>query len=98
MIINRYNYEENFLLYVDNELGAEERKAVEAFVAKHPDLAEELQLLQQSVVKPEKHLVFTNKNTLMKSSLDAGLISESNYEEFFILYADDELSAPQKIA
>lgn len=98
MILNRYNYEEYFLLYVDNELGAEERKAVEAFVSGHPDLAEELKLLQQSVIRPEKHLVFTSKEVLMKSSLDKGLINEGNYEEYFILYADDELSTPEKMA
>jgi hypothetical protein len=98
MNINRYNYEEYFLLYVDNELAADERNEVEAFAAEHPDLAEELNLLQLSVVKPEKHLVFTNKDALMKSSPGAGFINAANYEEYFILYADNELSPPQKIA
>src|SRR5688500_18468266 len=98
MIINRYNYETYFLLYIDKELGAEEMQEVEAFAATHPDLAAELELLQQSVVRPERHLVFTNKESLMRSNVNVDFINDSNYEEYFILYADDELSVPEKAA
>ena len=96
MIINRYNYETYFLLYIDKELSAEEMQAVEAFAAAHPDLAAELELLQQSVMKPEKHLVFTDKESLMKPTANVDFIDDNNYEEYFILYADDELSVQQK--
>ena len=98
MSINRYNYEEYFLLYVDNELPAAERAAVEKFAREHPDLSQELELLKQSVLRPEPHQVFTNKETLMRSSQGAGFINESNCEEYFILYTDNELSAPDKAA
>ena len=47
MQINRHNYEEYFILYMDNELPAAERRMVDEFVKLHPDLQEELSLLLQ---------------------------------------------------
>ena len=91
MKINRHNYEEFFLLYVDNELQPEERKEVENFVAQNPDLSDELIVLQQTIL-PEGEIVFTEKNVLYKK--EEG-ISLSNYETFFLLYVDKELTAAQ---
>ena len=56
MNINRHNYEEFFLLYVDNELSAGQRKIVEAFVAVNPDLQEEFNLIQQSIFTADEKL------------------------------------------
>ncbi|HYF32630.1 MAG TPA: hypothetical protein VD993_16005 [Chitinophagaceae bacterium] len=90
MNINRYNYEEFFLLYVDNELTAAERAAVEAFVQENPDLEEELVMLKQSSLRPDMSVKFPGKSSLMKPEA-AELVTETNYEEFFLLYVDDEL-------
>lgn len=90
MNINRYNYEEFFLLYVDNELTQEQRMEVEAFVQGNPDLEEELVMLKQSSLKPDRAIQFPGKSLLMKPEA-AGLVNETNYEEFFLLYVDDEL-------
>ena len=57
MQINRHNYEEYFILYMDNELGSTERRMVEDFVKLHPDLQEELDMLLQS-----RWPVFTRQN------------------------------------
>jgi hypothetical protein len=94
MDINRHNYEEFFLLYIDKELNAGERKAVEQFIQENPDLREELEMLKQSVFTPEKNLIFTNKQALLHPS--SSLITELNYEEYFILYADEQLSPSEK--
>jgi hypothetical protein len=40
MVLTRDNYEEYFLLYVDEELSLEQKAAVDAFVQLHPDLKE----------------------------------------------------------
>ncbi len=47
MIINRHNYEEFFLLYIDNELDGGQQTAVEKFVEQNPDLGKELEMLKQ---------------------------------------------------
>ena len=92
MNINRYNYEEFFLLYVDNELTKEERADVETFVQENPDLEEELVMLKQSSLRPDMNIKFEGKSSLMKPEA-AGLVNDTNYEEFFLLYTDNELEA-----
>ena len=90
MLINRHNYEEFFLLYVDNELTREERADVETFVQENPDLEEELLMLKQSSLRPDLTVKFPGKSSLMKAEA-AGLVNDTNYEEFFLLYVDNEL-------
>ncbi len=92
MNINRYNYEEFLMLYIDGELSSEEQQAVEHFLQQNPDVKEELDLLQQTVLQPE-HIVFVDKKALFKT--DSG-INLTNYEEYFCLYIDNELSFVQR--
>ncbi len=98
MNINRHNYEEYFILYMDNELGAEERRRVEEFVALHPDLREELELLLQSKLEPEQHVVFENKGELMRFNEPINAINMANYEEWLLLYIDNELNETERKA
>ena len=56
--INRHNYEEFFLLYVDRELSAAERMAVEQFVQENPDLKEELDALNQTTLVEDIKIQF----------------------------------------
>jgi hypothetical protein len=97
MNIDRHNYEEFFLLYVDNELSPAERKAVETFVAENTDLQSELDLMKDAVLHPEPTLSFDFKASLMKPEGGSGLINNTNCEEYFLLYADNELNAEQKM-
>jgi hypothetical protein len=91
-MINRNNYEEYLVLYIDGELSSAERKSVESFLELNPDLKEELQLLQQTILQPED-IRFTNKTVLYKQ--EAG-INTTNYQEYFLLYVDAELNDAQK--
>ena len=87
--INRSNYEEFFLLYVDNELSAEERNEVEAFVILHPDLQDELEMLKGTQLNPETF-------SFDKSALFADKMKQNSMEESLLLYIDDELSESKK--
>ncbi|THU41612.1 hypothetical protein FAM09_05810 [Niastella caeni] len=95
-VITRDNYEAYFVMYVDDELNAAERKAVESFIQQNPDLEEELVMLQQSVLRADEHIVFENKESLLKGLNEQEQINEHNYSTFFVLYADDELTDAEK--
>lgn len=86
MNINRHNYEEFFLLYVDKELSAAERKTVEVFVQENPDLQVELLALQQTVLKADDEVLEKKDWLYMEDGVSA-------LQENLLLYADDELSA-----
>lgn len=87
--IDQHNYEEFFLLYVDGELSAADKQAVERFVQENPDLAVELELLQQSQL-PVEDWDFENKSQLYRS--ESAEINSTNCQEQFLLYVDNELN------
>ena len=89
MNINRHNYEEFFLLYIDNELSAAERNTVELFVQENADLKAELNMLQQTVIKWDA--VVFDKTSLFKEGLTA-------LQENLLLYVDDELNTADKLS
>lgn len=94
MNITHHNYEEFFILYMDNELDSEERRMVEAFVQQHPDLKEELDSLLQYKLVPDTGIVFEGKEDLLKEN-GHSLITLNNYEEWLSLYIDNELNSEQ---
>lgn len=87
------NYEEFFLLYVDGELSAADRQAVEQFVQANPYLAVELEMLQQ-VQLPGEQMIFGEKDSLYRSEAEG--INLVNHEEQFLLYVDNELGNDAK--
>lgn len=96
MSIDRHNYEEYFILYVDNELSSGDRRQVEAFAQLHPDLQEELDMLLRVKLVPDQHVVFDNKEELMMFNGAPSLINENNVDEWLVLYTDNELDEEQK--
>lgn len=85
MNINRHNYETFFLLYVDNELSASERKAVELFVQENADLEPELRSIFETIL-PEENIHFAAKDQLYKKEIDQEIIREK-----LLLLLDNEL-------
>ncbi len=97
MNITRNNYEECFLLYADGELSAADKLAVEKFVTLHPDLADELEMLMDTVLLDE-NITMPGKEFLLKPELvDEQIISTK--QEAMLMLLDNELShdASQKL-
>jgi len=92
--INRYNYEDFFILYMDNELDSDDRLIVEDFVKQFPELKEELDVLMQYKLQPDKDIVFANKESLMMQLPAAA--NESDMETRLMLYLDGELNNAEK--
>lgn len=94
IIIDRSNYEEYFLLYIDGELSDEQVTAVESFAKLHPDLQEELSILLSTKLNTETEPVFLkSKQHLFADNMKMNVIEES-----LLLYIDNELSAVEKKA
>ena len=91
--INMDNYEEYFLLYVDNELTAAEKESVEAFVIQHPELRPELDMFLDTKLDPDA-IMFSGKEELLKTGNE---ITADNFEELQVQMLDGELDA-QKCA
>jgi hypothetical protein len=92
-MITRDNYEEFFMLYVDNELSASDRQAVERFVAGHPDLKEEWEFLLQCRLLPDQQLVFPGRDLLRKTET-----AEDLHADYFLSYIDGELEGRDLVA
>ncbi len=72
MTVNRNNYEEYFLLYIDRELNGNDTQMVEEFVRRHPDLEKELTALKQTVAVPPE-IVFEHKEILLRDEKERRL-------------------------
>jgi anti-sigma factor RsiW len=88
-MIHLGNYEEYFILYMDNELSAEEVKMVDAFLEAHPDLQAELQALLSTRLPLEE--VSFDKSGLLAENMRVNAVDDE-----LLLYLDDELPAEQK--
>lgn len=92
--ITRENYEEYFILYIDNELNTDECQAVEDFAAQYADVAKEFDVLLKTKLVKDETIFFQHKEELLRT--EGVTINESNYEEYFLLYVDDELSKAKR--
>src|SRR6476469_4421429 len=89
-MITHDNYEELFLLYVDDELTAEQKKAVDDFVQLHPDLKAELDLFCSTRL-PAEDFTFEGKVELLADSMKVNTVDES-----LLLYVDNELPQTER--
>jgi hypothetical protein len=87
--INMDNYEEYFLLYVDNELTGADKASVEEFVKMHPELKSELDGFLGTKLDVDE-IFYEGKDQLMRSEHH---IHEATIEELQMMWLDNELDA-----
>lgn len=90
--INRNNYEEYFLDFHDGQLSPDDEKILLSFLAKNPDLKEEIDRVESnSIIKENKSIVFKNKTGLKKTSI-LGKITNDNFDELCIAKIEGDLN------
>jgi hypothetical protein len=83
------NYEEFFILYMDNELNEEQARMVDEFLEVHSDLKAEFEALMNTKLPIEKF-------SFTKEDLLSDKMKMSSVDDELLLYLDNELSAEQK--
>lgn len=66
-MVNRDNYEEYMMLYVDGELNDAAQQELLEYIEQHPECAAEFQLYQQIRVQPDRTQVFPDKESLLRT-------------------------------
>jgi hypothetical protein len=67
MEINKGNYKQILLRYLENELSAADRSKVEKYIRENEHAAFELHLLKQTRLTPDTRIAFPNKQLLFRS-------------------------------
>ncbi|MEO6070556.1 MAG: hypothetical protein ABIN57_11260 [Chitinophagaceae bacterium] len=86
------NYEEYLLLYVDEELTTEEKLVVANFIALHPHIKEELEILLSTRLSNDP-ISFDGKESLLSNHMKMTSVTED-----LLLFMDDELTGKEKEA
>jgi len=73
--VDMNNYPEFLISYIDNELDDAEKSAVLNFVAAHPQVAKELELLQKTKIQPDHDIVFPDKSVLYRTPEKVRIVS-----------------------
>lgn len=83
------NYEEFFILYMDNELSGEQVRMVDEFLVANPDLKAEFEILMSTKL-PLEDFSFDKKDLLAEN------MKLTSVDEELLLYIDNELPADKK--
>jgi hypothetical protein len=88
-IITLDNYEEYFILYLDNELDQNQVQRVESFLQQHPHLQIELDMLMETKLPLEE--ISFDKTSLLSVNMPSHIV-----EEDLLLLIDNELQESRK--
>jgi hypothetical protein len=93
MKIDRSNYEEFVISYLDGTLSTIDTAELLIFLEQNPDLKEEAADLANYSLKPDEQAVFDFKETLIQpADIDAVFLNIKNYNHYFIAAIENDLS------
>ncbi len=94
MLINKNNYEEFILDYMENNLLEETAQQFEVFLSQNPDIEEEIMNFE-NVVLPSENIIFHDKHLLKKTNISEQF--NGNYlEELCIADIEKDITDDQK--
>lgn len=97
MKINRNNYEEFFLDYMDGTLSPQQVAVLMLFLEQNQDLKEEFENMESFTLVPEEEITYTAKNDL-KKTYSTTIINSTNYTEYLIASIEGDLNETEKYA
>ncbi len=92
--INRHNYEIFFIDYIDGKLSAGQIKELQRFLHDNPDLAQELEDIENVTLYPED-VRYEDKNSL-KKPVEELCVNASNFEEYCIASIEKNLTKAEE--
>jgi len=94
MKIDRTNYEEFIIGYLDRTLDPVRTAELLLFLEQNPDLKEEASELASISLKPDSEVVYHFKDALIQpADIDAIHLNTSNYNHYFVAALEGDLSA-----
>ncbi len=93
MNINKSNYEEFLIDFIEGNLKPELKKEMDLFLDAHPEIREEVESFEFINISTPKNITFDFKADLKQTGINSTQnISESNYEEYLIASSENDLS------
>ncbi len=92
--INRFNYEEFAISYLDGSLDTVDTAELLIFLEQNPDLKDEVSGLSSILLKTDQDIQYDFKDLLIRpADLDAANLNAENYNHYFIAAHEGDLTA-----
>lgn len=83
-MITSENYEEYMMMHADGELSPADEQELMSFLYEHPELQHELTAFTMAKLRPDDHLVYTRKVTLLKPEGGARIVRFAPWQRYAV--------------
>lgn len=97
MKINKGNYEQFLIDHMDGRLDKSLLPELKEFLEANPDIKEEFKDLELITTQTDENIIFENKSQFLKKEIKSfKKINEANFEDYLIVFHENDLSASEK--